>query len=148
MLNMSDFHGSALDRSDSERFTPVQALVAVALIAGFIALFAFAPPRDRSKPIAGIPCSVLSENEISTALGAPVQLMPTNGAICQYVSTASGVRRTLFVVETAGTSVYARSGAHTYALTVVTAADDKQSPRTTELRVAKLIERQLMAQNR
>jgi hypothetical protein len=144
---MSDFHGSALDRGDGERFTPVQTFVAVALIAGFVALFAFAPPRDRSKPIAGIPCSVLSENEISAALGAAVQLTPTNGAICQYVSTASGVRRTLFVVamrephpvesETAGTSVYARSGARTYALTVVTAADDKQSARTAELRVAK-----------
>lgn len=82
----------------NDRYEIVRALGATALLAAIFLFFVFAAPRDPSHIVAGARCSVLSENEIGLAVGAPVRLMPTSGGICEYVSTGNGPQRMLFVV--------------------------------------------------
>jgi hypothetical protein len=145
----------------------------VASLAIFVALFAmfvFAPPRDPTKVVPGIPCSVLSENDISAVLGAPMRLMPTSGAICQYVATTSAAP-SLFVVARrdartpaepdtvqveglGGTAVryantlYVRYGAHAYTFAVVPQATPDAGAFGKELQLARLLHRATIAQNR
>ncbi|HWT05406.1 MAG TPA: hypothetical protein VN224_06595, partial [Xanthomonadales bacterium] len=73
--------GSWCDGRTMSEFKKVVASLAifVALFAMF-AMFAFAPPRDPTKVVPGIPCSVLSENDIGAVLGAQMRLMPTSGS--------------------------------------------------------------------
>jgi hypothetical protein len=80
-----------------------QGLAAIAILLVIIAAFAFAPQRDPSKVVAGIPCSVIPETEISAVLGAPMRLLPTTGSVCRYVSTSGDVQRTVLVVAHQGT---------------------------------------------
>ena len=145
-------------------------LIALAAFVALFAMFAFAPPRDPSKVVAGIPCSVLSENDISAVLGTPMRLMPTSGAICQYVSMTSGAP-SLFVVARhdshipaepdtvavdglGGTAVrfantlYVRYGAHAYTFAVVPQATPNGRAYGQELALARLLHRAMIAQNR
>jgi hypothetical protein len=80
----------------------IRALVAMALLVALFTVLAFVPRRDPTKVVAGIPCSILSERAIGSVLGATMQLLPTDGTVCHYVSTDSAAQRTLFVVALHG----------------------------------------------
>ena len=146
---------------------------AIAAVAALCALLAFAPHRDPTKVVRGLPCSILSETEISAALGAPMQLMPTSGAVCRYVSTGTSGAPALFVVARHDTAVppsiakdgvvvhgigdtavrsadglYVRYGARAYTFIVVPQSTGDPRPLAGELRVAKLVHRTMIAQNR
>ena len=148
-----------------------KALASLTIFVALFVMFAFAPPRDPTKVVPGIPCSVLSENDISAVLGAPMRLMPTSGAICHYVSTTASGAPSLFVVARRDTrtpaepdtipvdglggpalryanTLYVRYGAHAYTFAVVPqlARDDRAFGR--ELQLARLLHRATIAQNR
>src|ERR1700681_441830 len=59
--------GSWLDERTMSEIKKV--LVSLAIFVALFAMFAFAPPRDPTKVVPGMPCSVLSENDISAVLG-------------------------------------------------------------------------------
>ncbi|HEY0382080.1 MAG TPA: hypothetical protein VGC72_07770 [Candidatus Elarobacter sp.] len=113
---------------------------------------------------------MLSENDISAVLGTPMRLMPTSGAICQYVSTTSGAP-SLFVVARhdsripaepdtvavdglGGTAVrfantlYVRYGAHAYTFAVVPQVTPNGRAFGQELALARLLHHAMIAQNR
>jgi hypothetical protein len=75
-----------------------QGIAIIAIILVIAAAFAFAPPRDPSKVIPGVACSVLSETEVGTVLGTPVRLVPTTGTVCRYVATDGSTERSAIVV--------------------------------------------------
>ncbi len=75
-----------------------QGLAIIAIIVAVVAAFAFAPPRDPSKVIPGVACSVLSETEISAVVGTPMRLSPTTGTVCRYVATQSDKERSVMVI--------------------------------------------------
>ena len=81
-----------------ERNEIVRASFAVALLAVLFFVFAFAPARDPSQVAAGVPCSILSERQIGAVFGAPMRLRPTDGTVCQYVSTDRDKQGMLFVI--------------------------------------------------
>jgi hypothetical protein len=133
---------------------PDAAEVRRALICGAITIavavgFAFAPPRDASKVVAGVPCSVISESQVGEALGMPARLLPTGGTVCQYVATDARAQRSLFVVahrddepaNVSGTnnSLSVRSGSHTYTVTIVQPATDAATIHAEEVRVARMM---------
>lgn len=163
---MSSFPHHA--RPEPERRTELrQAAAATAALLVLFSVFAFAPRRDASKVVAGVPCSILSEQQISETLGTPMRLMPTSGTICQYVSTG-GAERTLFVVarhaalppdaargvavrgigdgaiRVAGTT-YVRYGPRWFALIAIPQAGGIASAFAVEMRLAKRIDRPLIA---
>ena len=142
----------------------------LAIFVALFAMFAFAPPRDPTKVVPGIPCSVLSENDISAVLGAPMRLMPTSGSICQYVATTYGAP-SLFVVarhdprtpaepDTVpvdglggpavryANTLYVRYGAHAYTFAVVPQLTPKTDTFGKEIQLARLLHRATLAQNR
>jgi hypothetical protein len=147
---------------------------AIAAIAALCALLAFAPRHDPTKVVRGMPCSILSEAAIGAALGSPMLLMPTSGAVCRYVATGgSGTAPTLFVIARHDPSVpasiaqdgvpvsgvgdgavqsanglYVRYGARSYTFIVVPQAAGDLGPPASELRLAKLANRPMIAQNR
>jgi len=122
---------------DSE-ISPLRAAGAIALLVVVFSVFAFAPAHDRNKPIAGLACSVLSENEISGVLGAPMQLTPTTGNVCRYISTASYTSPSLIVV--------ARSTQpRTYAFHVVPQTSNDPNAAAQEARLSHLVQKQLAA---
>ena len=143
----------------------------VAIFVALFAMFAFAPPRDPTKVVPGIPCSVLSENDISAVLGAPMRLMPTSGAICQYAATTTSGAPSLFVVARRdprtpaepdtvpvdglggaavryANTLYVRYGAHAYTFAVVPQLTRDDSAFGKELQLARLLHRAMIAQNR
>ena len=167
---MSSYHGLNHEEPDPSELK--RAVTATAILIALFAMFAFAPPRDPTKVVGGIPCSVLSENEVGTVLGAPMRLMPTDGTICHYVSTANGPSRALFVVARrepsvpnsigndvtpvhglgdaaarAGNTLYVRYGQHSYAFTVVPPTANDTPRIAEELRLAKLVHRPLIARH-
>lgn len=167
---LSSYHG--LNYQDPDPSELKRAAMATVILVALFAMFAFAPPRDPTKVVAGIPCSVLSENEVGAVLGAPMRLMPTDGTICHYASTANGPSRALFVVARrepsvpnsigndvtpvhglgdaaarAGNTLYVRYGQHSYAFTVVPMTADGAPRIAEELRLAKLLHRQLIARH-
>src|ERR1700676_4635113 len=93
------------DHSDEDRFAVRKALAATALLIAFGAVFAWAPKDDPMKVVAGLPCSVLSEHDISAVIGTPVPLMPTSGSICQYEPTDTVNGPAVFVVAHTDTSI-------------------------------------------
>ena len=146
-------------------------LASVAIFVALFAMFAFAPPRDPTKVVPGIPCSVLSENDISTVLGAPMRLMPTSGAICQYVATTTSGAPSLFVVARRdprtpaepdtvhvdglggaavryANTLYVRYGAHAYTFAVVPQLARDDGAFGKEVQLARLLHHALIAQNR
>jgi hypothetical protein len=151
-----------------------KALIATAILIALFVLLMFAPRHDPTKVAAGIPCSVLSESAIGSVLGTQYQLMPTSGTTCQYVATDSNTHRTLFVVARRdpnapaalageeGTPVngvgdaavrvadalYVRSGSRWYGFIIVPHAAGAKSAYTDEIRLARLMSRTAVAQNR
>ena len=79
-----------------------QGVAAIAIILLIVAALAFAPPRDPSKVVAGIPCSVIPETGISLVLGTPMRLLPTTGTVCRYISTTKDPQRTVLVIAQQG----------------------------------------------
>ncbi|MEA2719616.1 MAG: hypothetical protein QOJ39_1480 [Candidatus Eremiobacteraeota bacterium] len=102
-----------------------------------------------------------------------MRLMPSSGTICQYVSTGAGTSRTLFIVARQAASVpaamqhdgtpvqgvgdaamrsrnavYVRYGKHSYTFDVVPDSSTAARATTEELRLAKMMHRPLIAQNR
>jgi hypothetical protein len=118
--------------------SPKRAGIAALLLVAMFSVFAFAPPRDHGKLVRGLPCSVLTEDEIGSVVGTPVQLMPTSGSVCRYVSTASGPARSVFVVAPGGVS-------HTYAFHVVPRGPNDTAAPAEEARLEKLVHRQVAA---
>ncbi|GAC1615233.1 MAG: hypothetical protein NVS4B13_09660 [Candidatus Elarobacter sp.] len=170
--NMMAEHHSPLFEEPSPPEIKRAALATVTLVALF-SFFAFAPPRDPTKVVAGVPCSVLSEEDISAVLGTQMRLMPTTGTVCHYVSTGAGASRALFVIArhdasmpkaTAGDSaevsgvgdaamlssnaLYVRYGSRSYTFDVVPQSPDDARVGTQELRLAKMARRPAIAQNR
>ena len=86
------------ERSRNERSELVSAAVALALLALLFVAFAFTPARDPSKVVAGIPCSIFSENQIGAVFGSAMRLRPTDGTVCQYVSIDPDKQGMLFVI--------------------------------------------------
>jgi hypothetical protein len=150
-----------------------RAIGAFAAIAALCALFAFAPRHDTTKVVGGIPCSILSEDQISAALGTPMRLVPTSGSVCRYVSTGAGSASALFVIarreppapvsmkpdgmplrgvgdaavrSTTGLDV--RYGPRWYAFIIVPNDANDPKPLADEIRLAKLVRPALIAQNR
>jgi hypothetical protein len=117
------------------------------LIVLFGLLF-FAPRNDPAKVIAGIPCSVLSENAISSVVGSPVRLMPTNGTTCEYVPTDASAQRSVFVIaheelpatgyHSTANAVHVRNGSRTYTIIVVPQKSDANA-HYDEARLARLM---------
>ena len=159
------------DHPDSP--TIARVLGALGAIVALFAVFLFAPRHDATKVVGGVPCSVLSEAEISTALGSPMLLMPTSGAVCRYVSTGSSGAPSLFVVAhhdpaipatiaqsgvvvrgigdaamSSPNGLYVRYGAHAYTFIIVPQGTNDVKPAADEVRLAKLVHRQMIAQNR
>src|ERR1035437_501408 len=166
MFAYHEFYGLAEDDAGLK----ARVFGAIAVIVALCVLLAFAPKRDATKVVRGMPCSILSETEISAALGAPMLLMPTSGAVCRYVSTGSTA--TLFVIARQDTALpspvaqtsaplhgvgddavrfanrlYVRYGARSYTFIVVPQSTDDVRPIADELRVAKLVHRTMIAQN-
>ena len=168
---------ASMSPNDSLRFPnddPAEfrkSLAATAILIALFALLGFAPHRDPTKVVAGVPCSVLSEKAVGSVLGTTVQLMPTNGTICQYVSTGADGPRSMFVIarhdarppSRAGSTspiigtgdeayriadaLYVRYGSHAYTIVVPHAAD-RATAWNDQLRAAHLMSRNAIAQNR
>jgi hypothetical protein len=81
-----------------ERNEIVRASFAAALLAVLFLVFAFAPARDPSQVVGGIPCSIFSERQIGAVFGATMRLRPTDGTVCQYVSINPDMQGMLFVI--------------------------------------------------
>jgi hypothetical protein len=118
--------------------SPKRAGIAALVLVAMFSIFAFAPPRDHSKTVHGLPCSVLSEDEIGAVLGTPVQLMPTSGAVCRYVSTANGPSRSVFVIAHGGAP-------RSYAFHVVPQSANDAVAAADETRLQRLVRRQVAA---
>jgi hypothetical protein len=159
------------DHPDSP--TIARVLGAVGAIVGLCAVFLLAPRHDATKVVSGEPCSVLSETEISTALGAPMLMMPTSGAVCRYVSTGTTGAPSLFVIARRDAAIpatiaqngvavhgvgdaalqspnglYVRYGTRAYTFIIVPQGSNDIKPIADELRLAKLVRRPMIAQNR
>ncbi|HEX3549772.1 MAG TPA: hypothetical protein VHT53_05320 [Candidatus Elarobacter sp.] len=118
--------------------SPKRAGIATLLLVAMFSIFAFAPPRDHSKLVRGIPCSVLSEDDISAALGTQVRLMPTSGTVCRYVSTTNGSSKSLIVI--------ARSGnPHAVVFHVIPQAANDPTVAIEESRLTHMVHRQVAA---
>lgn len=153
---MSQF--TTTSSSDKDRHDGKNALIASAVL---IALFGFlflAPRNDPAKVVAGIPCSVLSENAISTVLESRVRLMPTNGTTCEYVPTEASAQRSVFVIahtspiagvrNSSDQAVHVRNGSRWYSIIVVP-QNQNSSGHGDEVRLAQLMARSTtVAQNR
>lgn len=151
-----------------------KAVVATGILIALFALLAFTPHHDPTKVAAGIPCSVLSESAIGSVLGTQYQLMPTSGTTCQYVATDAGTHRSLIVVARHDTStpaappgedgtpvngvgdaavrtadaLYVRNGSHWYGFIIVPHDATGTAAYADELRLARLMSRTAVAQNR
>ena len=166
---MSQFDSIRLHDDDPSEFR--KSAVATAILVALFALLGFAPHRDPTKVVAGVPCSVLSEKAVGSVLGTTVQLMPTNGTVCQYVSTGADGPRSMFVIArhdthppaTSGSSpapiigtgdeayriadaLYVRYGSHAYTIVVPHAAD-RATAWNDQLQAAHLMSRSAIAQN-
>jgi hypothetical protein len=148
-----------------------RAVAATVLLVALFSVFVFGPRHDPTKVVAGVPCSVLSEEQISDVLGAPMRLMPTSGTVCQYVATTTG-SRSLFVIARhdslfpvsamrsgtiihglgdgavlADNTMYVRYGPRAYVFHIVPSTPNDTGTGE-ELRLATLMHRPLVAQNR
>lgn len=135
------------DRFDSQdqKFGRAQGLVVVLLIAAFIMMLYLAPRHDPSKLIAGMRCSVVSENDISALLHTPMRLVPTSGTVCQYVSTDARIGRTLYVVAHGPQSP---GGAPAVAFKIFPRDGDDPAAAQLEMQLARMTSHSKIAQNR
>jgi hypothetical protein len=100
-------HEEPLHFHEPETAEVKRALIATGIIVALFAVLAFTAPRDPSRIVQGLPCSIVSEAQASAALGTQMRLMPTAGGVCQYVSVGDGSSRTL-VVSASSTDRVAR----------------------------------------
>jgi hypothetical protein len=114
-------------------------IASVVIVAAAMALVVFGPRHDPTKVVAGLPCSVVSESEVGTIFGTPMQLTPSDGTICRYVPTDARHIKSLFVI--------AQHGAR-YAVHIVPTGPDDGATHLSEARLAKLIRRPLVATTR
>ena len=150
---------TSYDPSDprSRAFALRHAIAAVALLVAFIALVAFAPPDDQTKVVSSLPCSILSERDVGSVVGAHVRLMPTNGTICHYVPTGTGGASAVFVVAHRDVSLPARvpaggvalqASGHVYTIVVVPREAGRTATPADAQRLAKMVQHPVIAQNR
>jgi len=143
---MSHFNTSQPPGED--RAKTKKASIAAGITIALLALLFFAPRNDPAKVVAGIPCSVLSENTIGSVIESPVRLMPTSGTTCEYVPTDGRAQRTVFVIahreppaidhRTANEAVLVRNGSRWYSIVVVAQKGDG-SGHDDESRLARLM---------
>ncbi len=143
--------------SSSPQFEPDEARgflgvgIAAALLAvGLFALLASSANRDRAKTVAGLPCSILSETQISSAFGVSMQMLATDGSVCHYVSMEPGRPRHLFVIALSSVSpallpmsdraTYLRHGSHLYRMFVAPGELGPGARRTLERQLAALLD--------
>jgi hypothetical protein len=157
------------DRSYDDRRDPAEVkragIASVVIVIAALALCVFGPRHDPTKVVVGMPCSVLSEAEIGATLGTPMQLMPSDGTICRYVPTDPRHTHTLYIIaqrgivpsdatvladsaSAASPAVTVRTGTRRYTVRIVPAAPDSRAVYATEMRVAKLVQRPVIAANR
>jgi len=171
--------GTMLNQTSPQLLKPIEphelmrALGATALLIAIFFFFVLAAPHDPAKLVAGAPCSVLSETEISLVIGTPVRLMPTSGSICEYVSTGGEAQRTLFVVAKSDpappygwparavsvrdlgnaalrrdASLYVRFGNRAYIVTLVPQNSGTTGVFERERRLARMLGRSVIARNK
>jgi hypothetical protein len=158
---------------ESEPGDVKRATVATFVLLALIALFTFAVPRDPTKVVTGLPCSVLSEASVSAAFDTEMRLMPTTGTVCRYVATGGGSSRSLVVIARGGTSLppataqgsvalhgigdaavriqnvlYARYGSRSYEFAIVPHAASDAEALAEEVRVAQMVHPAMVAENR
>jgi hypothetical protein len=143
MSQLNTSQSSDKDRTDSRN-----AVIATAVLVALFGMLFFAPRNDPAKVVAGIPCSVISENAIASVIGSPVRLMPTNGTTCEYVPTDASAQRSVFVIaheespatgyHSTANAVHVRNGSRTYTIIVVPQKPDTNSS-TDEARLAHLM---------
>ena len=159
------------DHPDSP--TIARVLGAIGAVVALCLVFVFAPRHDATKVVTGMPCSVLSEAEISRALGTQMRLMPTSGAVCRYVSTGMTAAPSLFVIArhdpteppsiardgvpvrgvgdeavSSTNGLYVRYGSRSYTFIIVPQTAAHGSPLAAELRLAKMVNYATIAQTR
>jgi hypothetical protein len=148
-----------------------RAAIALVLLLLLFGALAFVAPHDPTKVVSGLPCSVLSEEQIGEVLGTQMRLMPASstGTVCRYVPTASTGAHTLFVIarhaserpalSVAGTplprigdeaiagtdATYVRYGPHWYAFILVPRAAADRSAPALEQRLATMMHRPMIA---
>ena len=113
-----------------------QGLAIIAIIVAVLAAFAFAPPRDPSKVIPGLACSVLSETEISAVVGTPMRLSPTTGTACRYMATEGNTERSVMVIAHRDVTPHPRV---TYTVEVIEPEGDVQVASSEKGRLVALI---------
>ena len=135
--------------SEDTRSKAQRALAAAALLVAFGALFVFAPADDPTKVVANMPCSILSERDIGSVVGAPVRLMPTSGTICHYVPTGDAGSTAVFVVahrdatmpvHVPQNGVALRSSGHVYTIVVVPRNPPMAMTNADAQRLAKIVQ--------
>ncbi len=153
---------SRAPRETSQAATEVtRALVALVALIAIFGIVAFAPRLDPSKPVAGLACSVISENQAARALGTTVRLLPSTGTLCRYVSTTWNGQRSLYVVARSdddpslgsgtrrvGRSLYVRRDHRTYVVTVSAPDLDDAATYAVERNVAAAAVRTVVAARR
>jgi len=156
------------DRSYDDRRDPAEVkragIASVVIVIAALALCIFGPRHDPTKVVIGMPCSVLSEAEIGATLGTPMQLMPSDGTICRYVPTDPRHTHTLYIIAQRGIvpsdattipepasasspAVTVRTGTRRYTVRIVPAAPDSAASYAAEMRLAKLVQRPVIAAN-
>jgi hypothetical protein len=141
---MWNFDSLTVPSGSGDLYPMRRAIAAVAILVAFAVIFAFAPPANPAKVVQGLPCSVLSETDISAVLGTTMRLMPSSGTVCQYASTSEVTSARLFVVA------HRQPGAARYAYTfaVVPRGGDGRVGAAEQRQLVKLSHHQLVAQNR
>ncbi|MDB5042720.1 MAG: hypothetical protein JWN27_3446, partial [Candidatus Eremiobacteraeota bacterium] len=99
---------------------------------------------DPANVVRGLPCSVLSENDISAVLGTTMRLMPSTGTVCQYASTSEVSNARLFVVAHRGPGEVR----YAYTFAVVPRDGDRRAAVAEGQQLARLSHHQLLSQNR
>ena len=90
-----DLFESPLEGHDRARIR--RALIATVLAVAALMTIGMAIPRDPVELVPGVPCAVLQETAISSALGMPMHLTDARGGVCTYVSAVATTRRTLVI---------------------------------------------------
>jgi hypothetical protein len=149
-----------------------RALIAAFVLLALFALFAYVAPHDPTKVLSRVPCAVVSEQQVSDVLGAPMRLLPTSGTVCQYASTSGESTPALFVIARsnpnlpvagatnvpltgigdaailASDALYVRYGARSYKFTMAPQSPNDASTSGEELRLAAMMTRPTVAQSR
>jgi hypothetical protein len=135
---MSNSDSPNVASGSDDLFPMRRAFAGVGILVAFAVMFAFAPPADPASVVNGLPCSVLSENNISAVLGTTMRLLPSTGTVCEYASASEVSGARLFVVahRAPGTARY------TYTFAVVPRDGDRRAGVAERQQLARLAHRQ------